>query len=214
MPVVSESDALLVARIRKGDNAAWVELVHRFEGRLLAFAESRVGRRSASEDVVQETFIGFLTSLPNYDLSRPLESYLFSIAAHKLTDYLRREGRRPTLSFSSGGESQGDRELAGSARGASSLARSGERKNLERDALAEGLQELVENWKRKGDWHKIKCVELLYLLGRTNKEVAGQLALSEQQVANLKHDFLESLKNRVKKTEPDPEVFPELYPSE
>ena len=31
-------------------------------------------------DVVQETFIGFLTSLPNYDSRRPLESYLFSIA--------------------------------------------------------------------------------------------------------------------------------------
>ena len=46
---------------------------------------------------MQETFIGFLTSLPNFDERRPLEGYLFSIAAHKLTDYLRREGRRPTL---------------------------------------------------------------------------------------------------------------------
>ena len=44
---------------------------------------------------MQETFVGFLTSLPNYDPARPLEGYLFSIAAHKLTDVMRRQGRRP-----------------------------------------------------------------------------------------------------------------------
>ncbi len=89
------SDTILIDRIQTGELEAWEELIARFEGRLLAFVESRLGRRSAGEDVVQETFIGFLTSLPNYERSRPLESYLFSIAAHKLTDHLRREGRRP-----------------------------------------------------------------------------------------------------------------------
>src|SRR3954467_832511 len=96
------SDELLIARIRSGEQDAWSELIARFEGRLLAFVEGRLGRRSAGEDVVQETFLGFLTSLPNFEDSRPLESYLFSIAAHKLTDHLRREGRRPTLPLSAG----------------------------------------------------------------------------------------------------------------
>ena len=100
MSPAAESDALLVERIRQGQSDAWNELIARFEGRLLAFVESRIGNRAASEDVVQESFIGFLTSLPNFDVSRPLESYLFSIAAHKLTDHLRREGRRPTLPMS------------------------------------------------------------------------------------------------------------------
>src|SRR5690349_1342376 len=98
----NESDLLLVQRIRAGEEEAWNELIARFEGRLLAFVESRLRRRAASEDVVQETFVGFLTSLPNYDSSRPLESYLFSIAAHKLTDSLRRDGRRPTLPLTAG----------------------------------------------------------------------------------------------------------------
>src|SRR5574340_631493 len=93
----SESDLLLTRRIRAGESDAWSDLIARFEGRLLAFVESRVRSRAVAEDVVQETFVGFLTSLPNYDDGRPLETYLFSIAAHKLTDHLRREGRRPTL---------------------------------------------------------------------------------------------------------------------
>ncbi len=95
MTVPSQSDSLVIGRIRAGEAGAWAELIARFEGRLLAFVESRAGNRSTAEDLVQETFIGFLTSLPNFDARRPLESYLFSIAAHKLTDHLRREGRRP-----------------------------------------------------------------------------------------------------------------------
>src|SRR3990170_3529374 len=103
MSVPSQSDSLLTRRIRSGEAEAWNELIARFEGRLLAFVASRVGSRPAAEDVVQETFIGFLTSLPNYDAGRSLEGYLFSIAAHKLTDHLRREGRRPALPLTAGG---------------------------------------------------------------------------------------------------------------
>src|SRR5690554_5530829 len=99
----TRANSLLVSRIREGDELAWEDLIGRYEGRLLAFAESRIGNRAASEDIVQEAFVGFLTSLPNYDGSRPLESYLFSICAYKLTDHLRREGRRPAIAFSAAG---------------------------------------------------------------------------------------------------------------
>ena len=87
-----ESEQLLIGRIRAGEPEAWNELIARFEGRLLGYVVRRTPDRAAAEDVVQETFIGFLTSLPNYDRRQPLEGYLFSIAAHKLTDLLRREG--------------------------------------------------------------------------------------------------------------------------
>ena len=113
MPDTLHPDMLLVQQIRTGKPEAWNALIAQYEGRLLSFVESRLRQRAASEDVVQETFIGFLTSLPNYDTRRPLESYLFSIAAHKLTDYLRREGRRPALPLSSTGQ---ERRRMGHAR--------------------------------------------------------------------------------------------------
>ena len=69
-----EGDRLLVAQIRQGDADAWKEFIARFEGRLLAFVDSRLRNRAQSEDVVQETFLGFLTSLPNYRETTPLES--------------------------------------------------------------------------------------------------------------------------------------------
>ena len=149
MSMPSESDTLLVNRIRSGDGDAWGDLISRYEGRLLAFAESRLRRRAASEDVVQETFVGFLTSLPNFDGRRPLEGYLFSICAHKLTDHLRREGRRPALPLSAGTTTSGGAwELPGPDRAASSIARSGERRGMEEDAMAEALRQQVTRWKR------------------------------------------------------------------
>src|SRR5579871_1022304 len=95
----SESDRLLVQQIRQGDQRAWETLIGRYEGRLLAFVHRRLRDRAASEDVVQETFVGFHNSLPNFDDRRELQTYLFTIASHKLTDHLRRSGRHPLRSL-------------------------------------------------------------------------------------------------------------------
>jgi RNA polymerase sigma-70 factor, ECF subfamily len=212
MPVVSQSDTLLIDRIRAGEADAWDELIGRFEGRLLAFVETRLRDRNTSEDVVQETFIGFLTSLPNYDTRRPLESYLFSIAAHKLTDHLRRQGRRPALPLVGGGTSSQDEwEVPGSQRAASSLARSGERQHLEEAALVQALRQLVSHWRSRGDWEKIQCTELLFVRGVANKDVAAQLGISEQAVANYKFDFLAKLRAAIRDQGLPEDVFPELY---
>ena len=208
-----ESDTLLVQRIRQGDSDAWNELIARFEGRLLAFVETRIGRRAPSEDVVQETFVGFLTSLPNYDVSRSLESYLFSIAAHKLTDHLRREGRRPALTLSHT-HSEGDWELDDRRRKVSSLVRSGERRSLEAKALIESLRSQIDRWQEKNEWTKLKCIEILLVRGQPNKQVAARLGLSEQQVANCKFDFLTRLRRTLRSLGLSQDVFPELYSNE
>jgi RNA polymerase sigma-70 factor (ECF subfamily) len=212
MPATPHPDTLLVEQIRAGKPEAWDTLIAQYEGRLLSFVDGRLRRRAASEDVVQETFIGFLTSLPNYDKRRPLESYLFSIAAHKLTDYLRREGRRPALPLSSTGASDaGNWDVPGGGRPASSIARSGERRGLEEEALSRGIAEQIDNWRTKGDWQKVMCMELLFVCGAANKEVAAALGITEQQVANFKFDFLDRLRNLVKKQRLNDDVFPELY---
>lgn len=211
MPDPSRTDKLLIERIRDGDSDAWGDLISRYEGRLLAFVESRVGRRTVAEDIVQEAFVGFLNSLPNYDGKRPLGSYLFSICAYKLTDHLRREGRRPALPFSARDDSEAQWQLPASERGASSIARSGERRGIEEKALVEAIGQQVEHWRKRGEWTKLKCVELLFLCGWANKDVATELGLSEQQVANYKFDFLARLRKNVRKQGLSEDIFPELY---
>src|SRR4051794_6319559 len=133
----TDAEALLVRQVRAGDAPAWQQLIERFEGRLIAFVDSRLRDRAASEDVVQDTFVGFLTSLPHYDEKRDLEAYLFSIAAHKLTDHLRKRGRRPIDQYGSDDHGRPLEEVPGDARAASSIARSGERREAEERLLTE-----------------------------------------------------------------------------
>ena len=207
----NEADAYLVQRIREGDADAWQQLIDRYEGRLLAYTDSRIRNRASSEDIVQEAFVGFLISLPNYDGTRPLESYLFSICAYKLTDHLRREGRRPSIQMhgrtSSGA---GQIEPLGTARVASSIARSVERKRIEEEAVVAAIAEQIDRWKRSGAWAKLRVIELLFVRGVSNKSVAEKTGQTEQQVANYKSDFLIRLRSIVRRMELDEGVFPEL----
>lgn len=206
-----EADSYLVERIREGDSDAWQALIDRYEGRLMAYTDSRIRNRATSEDIVQEAFVGFLISLPNYDGSRSLESYLFSICAYKMTDHLRREGRRPSIQMHRRGSSgSGQVEPAGGDRVASSIARSVERKEIEEAAVRNAISEQIDRWKSSDGWTKLRVIELLFVRGLPNKEVAEKIGLSEQQVANYKSDFQIRLRSIVRRMELDEGVFPEL----
>ena len=185
-------DRLLLDQIRGGDERAWADLIARFEGRLLAFIESRLRNRATAEDLVQETFYGFLISLPNYDPQTPLDSFLFAIAAHKLTDHLRRTGRRPTVPLETDGES--GPEPAGRHRHASSLMRSREQHGIEERVLAKALGDQIDGWRERGEWERLMCIELLFVRGIANKQASLLLGISEQAVANHKFAALSKLK--------------------
>jgi len=190
----NSAELLLIEKIRDGDENAWQQLIQRYEGRLFAFVRSRLRNSTTSEDIVQETFMGFLISLPNYDEQTPIESYLFSIAAHKLTDHLRREGRRPTVPLMPPTSDAAPLEPEGKSRKASSLARSHEQRNTEAAVLAACLSELIEDWRSKGNYERLKCMELLFVLGMSNKLAAERLGITEQDVANHKHYVIHKIK--------------------
>jgi RNA polymerase sigma-70 factor, ECF subfamily len=195
----SDAEALLIRQVRAGDAHAWRQLIERYEGRLIAFVDSRLRDRAASEDVVQETFVGFLTSLPHYDERRDMEAYLFSIAAHKLTDHLRKQGRRPIDQFGSDDRGRPLDEVPGGARAASSLARSDERRVAEERLLAESLGALVREWLAKADFTRLRCLELLIVKGWANKDVAKYLDLTEQAVASYKFQTTGRLKEMARR---------------
>ena len=205
----SESDRLLVQQIRRGDARAWEHLIARYEGRLLAFVHRRLRDRSAGEDVVQETFIGFLNSLPNYDETRELQTYLFTIASYKLTDHLRRIGRHP-MQHVSDGASDVLHQKIDSHQAASSVARSRERKDLESDAVARSLTTLLDQWRQQGEYQRIKVLELLLVKGWANRDVAKLLKISEQQVANIRFAAVKKLGDHVRGAGLPIDIFPEL----
>jgi len=213
--MTTESDKLLIQRLRdnpkpsRAYHDAFAELHARYVGRLTAYARRRMRANAAVDDVVQNTFIGFEHSLPNYDDRRDLLIWLFTIAGHKVTDQLRRDHRART-------GTDPDDQLPQVAdfrqRAASSLARSGERREAEETALGRALQLLVREWKAKGDYRSVKTLELLLVKGWGNKDVAALVGVTEQQVANLKFQAKKRLTDHLRAAKLSPDIFPELAP--
>ncbi len=207
--MASDTDRLLIQQIRQGDARAWETLIARYEGRLLAFVQRRIRDRAASEDVVQETFVGFVNSLPNFDDRRELQTYLFTIASHKLTDHLRRTGRHPLKSLTDGSGDLIEQQLDHNP-SASSRVRNDERKELETAAIIRCLGQILRGWQEKGDFARLKVLELIWVKGWPNREVAAFLKISEQQVANYRFAAVKKLTEHIRDAGLSADVFPEL----
>ena len=208
--MTTESDRLLVQRIRANDQKAWAELDRRYRGRLTAYVRRRLKDHASVEDVVQETFIGFSNSLVNYDDKRDLQTWLFTIAAHKVTDQLRRMGRRPASTGNDADEEMMGQTADDRQRPASSLARSAEQREKEEESLGLALREFVRELQTKGEYAKLMALELMYVKGWRNQDVAARLEMSEQDVANLRFQAKKRLRDRLTAAKLSPDIFPEL----
>ena len=175
-----------------GDEAAWRAFIAEQEPRLRAYFRPRVPDLPTADDLTQETLVGFYTGLPNFDRTQPPEPLLRTIAANKLTDWLRRRGRRPALPVDFSGSS--GPQLPAGGRAVSSMARSREQRGLEEAAIARILRRLVGDWRRGGHWERLAVAELTLLAGWGNKDVAARLQLTEQTVANHKSYALRQLR--------------------
>jgi len=94
------TDEQLVQRYRIGDAAAFEELVRRHHDDLIRFLIRLSGNRAVAEDAFQETFLQVHLSADTFDTSRRFKPWLFTIAANKARDALRRSARRKTLDLS------------------------------------------------------------------------------------------------------------------
>jgi RNA polymerase sigma-70 factor, ECF subfamily len=109
------TDEILFETYRRGDLTAFRALVERYHDELLRFLIRLMGDRQAAEDAFQETFVQVHLSADSFDTERRFRPWVFTIAANKGRDSLRRKGRRQALDLSApiGGGSGG----GGSSRG-------------------------------------------------------------------------------------------------
>lgn len=101
----SISDARLVDAVRRGDQAAFGELVRRYERRLLGVVRRFVPDPDQAEDLTQETFLRVYERIDQFDPSRRFGPWLFQIGVNLTLDWLRRRKRRIWARlFTDGGE--------------------------------------------------------------------------------------------------------------
>ncbi|MHC4111041.1 MAG: RNA polymerase sigma factor [Planctomycetota bacterium] len=100
------TDAELLAQFGEGDEAAFRELVNRYKNGLYAFLKQFLNHQDMVEDTFQETFLQLFTSRDSFDTSRPLRPWLYTIAANKAKDALRKRQRTAAIPIGTIAESQ------------------------------------------------------------------------------------------------------------
>ena len=100
------SDAELLAHYTAGEEAAFREIVNRYKSSLYAFLRQFLNRHDLVEDVFQETFLQLFASRESFDTNRPLRPWLFTIAANKAKDALRKWQRTSAVSIGTMADSQ------------------------------------------------------------------------------------------------------------
>jgi RNA polymerase sigma-70 factor (ECF subfamily) len=192
MDPAASADDYLVQQISHGQQAAWRQLIDRFNGRLLAFARARTQSLSDAEDLVQETFVGFLQSLAHYDPARSLETYLFTILRYKLYDLLRQ--RKATLvSEPADGEAWWDQVTPADAETPSGLAVQLEAEHMQERLLADILRQLIGELRDREAFNDLQVIELAFFAGRRNIDIAELLDMDQKAVAGVKFRAIQKL---------------------
>ena len=91
-------DRDLVSGALAGSEAAFREIVLRYQRPLFSLVVRMVRDPQQAEDLVQEVFVKAFRALSSYDHQRKFSSWLFKIAHNATIDYLRK-GRLPTVAL-------------------------------------------------------------------------------------------------------------------
>ena len=101
----SERDAELVARLRDGDESAFMELIDTYGATMLRVAQMYVRDRATAEEVVQETWLAVLNGIDRFEGRSSLKTWLFRILTNRAKTRGERDGRQvPFSSLAGGGE--------------------------------------------------------------------------------------------------------------
>lgn len=156
--------AELVAAARQGDRESFAELYRIHHPILFRMARFNVG--SAAEDVVAEVFVRAWKGLGRYrDRGRPFVAWLYGIARHVVADEFRRRKALPLSSVPEGPDGRAEQD--------------------DRLLLALCLEKLPRDQRR--------VVEMKFLLGLRNQEVAAALGRSVGAVNALQWRALRAL---------------------
>ena len=89
----------IVAALRRGDEAAFAELLGRYHATMLRVARGYVATKEAAEDVVQETWLGVIRGIDAFEQRSSLKTWIFRILVNRARTRGEREAR--TQPFSS-----------------------------------------------------------------------------------------------------------------
>lgn len=94
-----DPDAMLVARLRSGDDDAFDEMTRQYAGRMLAVARRMLRTEDDAHDAVQEAFLSAFKSLDRFEGHSKLSTWLHRIVVNAALMRLRTRKRKPEASI-------------------------------------------------------------------------------------------------------------------
>lgn len=91
-----ESDSELVARLRDGDELAFVMLVRQYQMPMLRLARSMVNNEAVAEEAVQDTWMSVVKGIERFEARSSLKTWLFRILVNRVRSAHSGEQRRAT----------------------------------------------------------------------------------------------------------------------
>jgi RNA polymerase sigma-70 factor, ECF subfamily len=95
---MSHTDEELLGSAKKGDRAAFGQLVRKFQKRVYATAFHMTGQHSDADDVAQEAFVRAYRGLPSFDGRADFYTWLHRIVVNVALNHLRSRRRSRTVS--------------------------------------------------------------------------------------------------------------------
>jgi RNA polymerase sigma-70 factor (ECF subfamily) len=83
-------EGALVGRAQTGDEAAFREIVERYQSKVFAIIHGIVRQRNDVEDIAQQVFAKVYLSLRNFDFRSSLITWIYKITVNECFDYLRK----------------------------------------------------------------------------------------------------------------------------
>ncbi|HTG54219.1 MAG TPA: sigma-70 family RNA polymerase sigma factor [Gemmatimonadaceae bacterium] len=191
LDLVNLPDADLAALARSGREAAFRELVRRYERPVFSLIFRMVRDRETSEDLAQETFIKVLNHIDRYRPEFKFSSWLFKIANNLTIDHLRKRQLK-TISIDGSPHAATAAEVEAStfdveARGESAL------EEMQSRELGSAIERAIA--KLRPEYRA--CILLRHVEDRSYEEIAATLDLPlgtvKTYIHRARHELREAL---------------------
>jgi RNA polymerase sigma-70 factor, ECF subfamily len=95
----TDSDAVLMLRVKRGDRAAFTELVEKYKQPIANFVCRSLRDETEAEDLAQNVFLQVYKSRARYERTAKFSTWLFTIARNLCLNEIRRRSRHPAESL-------------------------------------------------------------------------------------------------------------------
>jgi RNA polymerase sigma factor (sigma-70 family) len=200
-----------VERLKVLDDAEWLSVERAFCGRLAAYVARRIPDRDAREDVVQETFLGAVRGIGEFDPVFTFEQYLFGIAKNRTIDWLRRQRAVAIGPRGEDDSAPGIETLAAERETPSAIVRKTDLARAGAELLLAVLRDWVQETWSEGEFTRLMVVEALFAGGWRNRDTWQRFELrDETSVAGIKFRALKRIRDLARERDARGALLPQL----